>query len=139
MSVDCTVRHKLCVFRQKMRFALPFLKGRHVNTNTVANTYNRYLLKFREMISLLAKHTKLRKLHEIRVLPILADNPQHNCSETDSRPLDEQLAFIEGDEEGEGGGVTSVSMTTNHTSKPGKKKKKTKKIHERKMSLPVAS
>ncbi|CAI7991148.1 hypothetical protein GBAR_LOCUS632 [Geodia barretti] len=66
-------------------------------------------------------------------------NPQHNCSETDSRPLDEQLAFIEGDEEGEGGGVTSVSMTTNHTSKPGKKKKKTKKIHERKMSLPVAS
>ena len=58
-----------------MRFALPFLKGRHVNTNTVANTYNRYLLKFREMISLLAKHTKLRKLHEIRMLPILADNP----------------------------------------------------------------
>ncbi|CAI8016362.1 hypothetical protein GBAR_LOCUS10037, partial [Geodia barretti] len=55
-------------------------------------------------------------------------NPQHNCSETDSRPLDELLAFIEGDEEGEGGGVSSVSMTTNNTSKPGKKKKKTKKI-----------
>ncbi|CAI8050309.1 hypothetical protein GBAR_LOCUS27640 [Geodia barretti] len=29
-------------------------------------------------------------------------NPQHNCSETDSRPLDELLAFIEGDERGEG-------------------------------------
>ena len=38
----------------------------------------------------------------IQVVPILADNPQHNCSETDSRPLDELLAFIEGDEEGEG-------------------------------------
>ena len=68
------------------------------------------------------------------MLPILADNPQHNCSETHSRPLDELLAFIEGDEEGEGGGVSSVSMTTNNTSKPGKKK------HVRKMSLlPVGS
>ena len=68
------------------------------------------------------------------MLPIL----QHNCSETDSRPLDELLAFIEGDKEGEGGGVLSVSMTTNNTSKP--RKKKTKKIHVRKMSLlPVGS
>ena len=41
-------------------------------------------------------------------------------------PLDELLAFIEGDEEGEGGGVSSVSMTTNNP-KPEKKKKKTKK------------
>ena len=63
------------------------------------------------------------------MLPILADNPQHNCSETDSRPLDELLAFVEGDERGEGGGVMSVSITTNHTSKTGKKKKETKKIH----------
>jgi hypothetical protein len=64
-------------------------------------------------------------------------NPQHDNSETDSRPLDELLAFIEGDEEGEGGGVSSVSMTTNDTSKPGKKKKKTKKIHQ--PSLPATT
>ena len=69
---------------------------------------------------------KLKKVCIKQVLPILADNPQHVNSETDSRPLDELLAFIEGDEEGEGGGVSSISMTTNNTPKPGKKKKKTK-------------
>ena len=73
------------------------------------------------------------------MLPILADNPQHDNSETDSRPLDELLAFIEGDEEGEGGGVSSISMTTNNIPKPGKKKKKTKKIHVRNiLFLPFA-
>ena len=72
----------------------------------------------------------------IMQVSILADNPQHDNSETDSRPLDELLAFIEGDEEGEGGGVSSISMTTNDTSKPGKKKKKTKKIHVR--NIPFA-
>ena len=72
----------------------------------------------------------------IMQVSILADNPQHDNSETDSRPLDELLAFIEGDEEGEGGGVSSVSMTTNNISKPGKKKKKTKKIHVR--NIPFA-
>ena len=57
------------------------------------------------------------------MLPILADNPQHDNSETDSRPLDELLAFIEGDEEGEGSGVSSVSMTTNNTPSLGRKKR----------------
>ena len=62
---------------------------------------------------------------------ILTDNPQHDNSETDSRPLDELLAFIEGDEEGEGGGVSSVSMTTNDTSKPGKKKRRKRFMYEK--------
>ena len=62
-----------------------------------------------------------------------ADNPQHNSSEADSRSLDQLLAFIQGGEEGEGGGVSPVTMTTNNSSKTGKKKKKTKKIHVRKI------
>ena len=65
--------------------------------------------------------------------PPHADGPTHNSSETDRRPLDELLAFIEGPhEDGEGGGVSSVAMTINNTtSKTGKKKKKTKKIQVR--------
>ena len=48
------------------------------------------------------------------------------------RPLDELLAFTEG----EGGGVSSISMTANNTPKPGKKKKKTEKNHVRKILFP---
>ena len=66
-----------------------------------------------------------------------ADNPQHNSSEADSRSLDQLLAFIQGGEEGEGGGVSPVTMTTNNSSKTGKKKKKTKKIHVRKSCIPL--
>ena len=52
---------------------------------------------------------------------------QHSGCETDSRPLDDLIAFIEGDEEGEGGGVMVTTAT--NTSKATKKKKKAKKVH----------
>ena len=64
-------------------------------------------------------------------------NIQHNNTETDSRPLDELIAFIEGEgeEDGDNGGgggvIVGMTTTTTTTTKAGKKKKKVKKVHVR--------